>query len=58
MELELGHGRPLHERPQTSSIFFVGQLKRMHRIFIFLSPPSILSETNSNLWILWDFIFN
>jgi hypothetical protein len=26
-------------------------------IFLLLSPPSILSETKSNLRILWDFIF-
>jgi hypothetical protein len=24
---------------------------------LLLSPPSILSEMNSNLWILWDFVF-
>jgi hypothetical protein len=47
----------LHGRPQTSSIFIVGQSKRMHTTFLLLSPPSILSEINSNLWILQDFIF-
>jgi hypothetical protein len=35
--------------PQPSSVFFVGQPKRMHTTFLFLSSASILSETNSNL---------
>jgi hypothetical protein len=50
--------RPLHGRPQTSSLFFVGQLKQMHMTSHLLSPPSILSKMNSNLRILQDFIFN
>jgi hypothetical protein len=44
-------------RPQTSSIFFMGQSTWMCMTFLLLSPPSILSETNSNLRILRDFIF-
>jgi hypothetical protein len=35
----------------------MGWPKWMHTIFLLQSPPSILSETNSNLWILWDFVF-
>jgi hypothetical protein len=46
-----------HRRPQPSSVFFVGQPKRMRTTFLLPSPPSILSETNSNLQILRDFIF-
>jgi hypothetical protein len=49
--------RPLHGRPQTSSVFFVGQLKQIHTTSLLLSPPSILSKMNSNLRILQDFIF-
>jgi hypothetical protein len=29
----------------------------MHTTFLLLSPPSILSEMNSKLRILWDFVF-
>jgi hypothetical protein len=29
----------------------------MHMTSLLLSPPSILSETNTNIWILRDFIF-
>jgi hypothetical protein len=47
----------LHEEPHTSSFFFVGWPKRMHMTSLLQSPPSILSETNSNLWILRDSIF-
>jgi hypothetical protein len=39
------------------SLFFVGQPKWMHTTSFLLSPPSILSEINSNLRILRDFIF-
>jgi hypothetical protein len=35
----------------------MGQLKWMHMTTLLLSPPSTLSETNSNLWILWDLVF-
>jgi hypothetical protein len=35
----------------------MGQLKQMHMTSLLVSPPSILSETNSNLWILWDLVF-
>jgi hypothetical protein len=38
-----------HGRPQPSSVFFIGQPKRMHTTFSLLSPTSIISETNSNL---------
>jgi hypothetical protein len=48
---------PSMERPQTSSVFFVGQLKRMHTTSLLQSPPSILSKMNANLPILWDFVF-
>jgi hypothetical protein len=51
-----GHSCPPW-RTLTKVIFLRGQPKRMHTTSLLLSPPSILSETNSNLWILWDFIF-
>jgi hypothetical protein len=35
----------------------MGQPKRMHTTSLLLSPPSILSEMNSNLQILWDLVF-
>jgi hypothetical protein len=57
MELDIGHGRPLHGRPQPRPFFFMEQPKWMHTTFLLLSMPSILSKTNSNLWILQDFIF-
>jgi hypothetical protein len=44
-------------RPQTSSIFFMGQSTWMCMTFLLLSPPSILSETNSNLRTLRDNVF-
>jgi hypothetical protein len=52
-----GHSRPPPWKAQISSVFFVGQLKRMQITSLLLSPPSILSEMNSNLRILRDFIF-
>jgi hypothetical protein len=57
------HGAPTpamaasHGEPHTISFFFVGWPKRIHMTSHLLSPRSILSETNSNLWILWDSIF-
>jgi hypothetical protein len=39
------------------TFFFVGQQKMMHTTSLMQSPHSILSKTNSNLQILWDFIF-
>jgi hypothetical protein len=57
MELQLCPWLPFHEESQPSSFFFVGQPKRMHTISHLLSSPSILSEMNSNLWILRDFVF-
>jgi hypothetical protein len=35
----------------------MGWPNRMRATLLLLSPPSILSKTNSNLWILLDFIF-
>jgi hypothetical protein len=52
-----GHGRPFHGELQQMPFFFVGQPKRLCMTFLLLSPASILSETNSNLWILQDFVF-
>jgi hypothetical protein len=46
-----------HGRPQPSTVFFMGQLKGRCTTSLLLSPPSILSETYSNLLILWDFVF-
>jgi hypothetical protein len=46
-----------HGKTQPSSVFFMGQLKRMCTTFLLLSLSSILSETNSNLRILRDFVF-
>jgi hypothetical protein len=46
-----------HGRLQPSSVFFVGQPKRMRTIFLLLSSASILSKINNNLRISWDFIF-
>jgi hypothetical protein len=46
-----------HGRLQPRPFFFVGQPKWMRVIFLLLYPSSILSETNSNLWISQDFIF-
>jgi hypothetical protein len=54
--LKSGHGR-LPWRGSTKLVFFVGQPKQIHKTFHLLSPLTILSETNSNLRILWDFIF-
>jgi hypothetical protein len=48
---------PSHGEPHTKSFFFMGWSKRMHMTSLLQSPPSILSTTNSNFWILWDFIF-
>jgi hypothetical protein len=47
-----------HGRPQPSLVFFEGQQKWMCTTFLLLSLSSILSEMNSNLRILWDFIFS
>jgi hypothetical protein len=57
MELQLRPWLPSHGEPQPSSFFFVGWSKWIHTTSLLLSPPSILSETDSNLWILRDFIF-
>jgi hypothetical protein len=46
-----------HGEPHTNSFFFVGWPKRMHMTSLLLSPPSILFETNSNLRILRDSVF-
>jgi hypothetical protein len=48
---------PSHGEPHTSSFFFVRCQKRVHTTSLLQSPPSILSETNYNLQILRDFIF-
>jgi hypothetical protein len=46
-----------HWEPHTSSFFFMGWPKWMHVTFLLQSSSSILSETNSNLWILRYFVF-
>jgi hypothetical protein len=48
---------PSHGEPHTILFFFMGWPKRIHMTPILQSPPSILSEMNSNLWILWDSVF-
>jgi hypothetical protein len=58
-----GHRTPtpamaaLPRRASTKAVFLHGTTKMMRTTFLSLSPVSILSETNSNLWILRDFIF-
>jgi hypothetical protein len=46
-----------HWEPHTNLFFFMGWPKWMHMTSLLQSPPSILSKTNSNLWILRDFVF-
>jgi hypothetical protein len=57
MELQLRPWLPSHEEPQSSSFIFVGWPKQMCTTILLPSPPSILSEMNSNLRILLDFVF-
>jgi hypothetical protein len=57
MELQLRPWLPFYGESHTSSFFLVGWPKQVHMTTILQSPSSILSETNSNLRILWDFIF-
>jgi hypothetical protein len=44
-------------RAPTKDVFLHGTTKWMYKTFLFLFTAPILSETNSNLWILRDFVF-
>jgi hypothetical protein len=57
MELQVWSWPPIIGELQPRLFFFGEQSNRMHTTSLLLSPASILCQTNSNLWISRDFVF-
>jgi hypothetical protein len=56
-KLQLRPWLPSHGEPHTDSFFVMRWPKPMHMTSLLQSPPSIVSEMNSNLQILRDSVF-